>query len=144
MSEDKPKTIHILLVEDDEVDQMAIKRAFRKKKISNPVYIAKDGIEALAILRGEGGYQQLPRPFMVLLDLNMPRMNGIEFLNVIRKDKELRRSIVFVLTTSKAEKDRIMAYDYNVAGYILKSDVGNGFMNAIEMLDYYWRVVKFP
>lgn len=144
MSEDKSKTVHILLVEDDEVDQMAIKRAFRKKKISNPVYIAKDGIEALAILRGEGGYQQLPRPFMVLLDLNMPRMNGIEFLNVIRKDKELHRSIVFVLTTSKAEKDRIMAYDYNVAGYILKSDIGNGFMNAIEMLDYYWRVVKFP
>ena len=80
----------------------------------------------------------------VLLDLNMPRMNGIEFLEEIREDPRLRKLVVFVLTTSKADEDKVAAYEKNVAGYIVKSDVGNDFMRVVTMLDHYWRVVELP
>lgn len=81
--------IRILLVEDDEVDVLAIQRALKKKRVVNALAVAKDGIEALEILRGENGHQVLPRPHIILLDLNMPRMNGLEFLEVIRADPTL-------------------------------------------------------
>ena len=116
------KIINILLVEDDEVDVMNVKRAFKKYKITNPLYIAGNGIEALAMLRSPDGQSpQVPETRrLILLDLNMPKMNGLEFLHEIREDEELKRTPVIVLTTSDEDKDRIEAYNLNVAGYILK------------------------
>lgn len=137
-------TIHILLVEDDEVDAEAVVRAFRKQKIANPFTIVPDGIEAFNALRGEGGQARLPRPYLILLDLNMPRMNGVEFLQALRQDEDLKQSIVFVITTSNRDEDVVAAYNEQIAGYILKSRVGEDFVNLITMLDMYWRIVEFP
>ena len=137
-------TINILLAEDDEVDVMAVKRAFQTMKIANPLFVVNDGIEALEILRGTNGRTRLPRPFIILLDLNMPRMGGLEFLDELRKDPELHSSVVFVMTTSADEQDRISAYEKNIAGYVLKHSVAHSFMDAISMLEHYWRVVELP
>ena len=137
-------TIHILLVEDDDVDAEAIERSFLKHKISNPIRVVQDGRQALAVLRGQSGESPLTRPFLILLDLNMPRMNGIEFLGELRNDPNLRDSIVFVLTTSDADQDKVASYDQNVAGYIVKSRAGGDFIELITMLNGYWRVVEFP
>lgn len=137
-------TVNILLVEDDSVDAEAITRAFRKEKIANPIHTATDGVTALHMLRGDATMPPLPRPYLILLDLNLPRMNGIEFLDVLRHDPYLRDSIVFVLTTSNAEKDKIAAYAYNVAGYLTKANAGGDFLHLVHMLDYYWRYIEFP
>ncbi len=142
MTQERPVTV--FLVDDDDVDVKAVRRAFRKAKIANPIMVARDGLEALAMLRGEQGHEQVPRPFIIILDLNMPAMNGLEFLTELRKDPELHNAVVFVLTTSKADEDRAASYDKNVAGYIVKSDVGDGFLNVINLLDCYWRVVLLP
>src|SRR5690606_25977662 len=88
--------------------------------------------------------QELPRPYLIITDINMPRMNGIELLRKIRQSKEFRDSIVFALTTSNEEQDKIDAYELNVAGYMLKTDMGASFQRAIAMIDNYWRVVEFP
>jgi CheY-like chemotaxis protein len=138
------RTVTVLLVDDDDVDVQAVRRAFRRAKIANPVEVARDGLEALAMLRGEGGRPPFPRPYIVILDLNMPRMDGIEFLTEVRKDPDHHDAVIFVLTTSKADEDRAASYDKNVAGYIVKSDVGEGFLNVINLLDCYWRVVLLP
>ena len=137
-------TVTFLLVEDDEIDVKVIKRGFKSLKLANPIRIARDGIEALEILRGENGQERVPKPYLILLDINMPRMNGIEFLQAIRADKDLKSSIVFVLTTSASDEDRVNAYNHNVAGYIIKSKVMDSFTNALDMLDHYWKVVEFP
>ncbi len=137
-------TVTFLLVEDDEVDIKVIKRFFRTRKMSNPIRIARDGIEALDILRGTNGQERIATPFLILLDINMPRMNGIEFLQELRADAELKSAIVFVLTTSASEEDRTSAYNQNVAGYFLKTNVQGSFNTYLNMLDQYWKVVKFP
>ncbi len=136
--------VTVLLVDDDKVDAMAIKRSLRDLKITNPIIEARNGIEALERLRGENGYEKVPQPCLVLLDLNMPRMGGIEFLGELRADPLLRRSLVFVMTTSSAEEDRVRAYDKNIAGYMLKHVPGQGFLDSIAMLQHYWRVIEFP
>ena len=136
--------VSVLLVDDDEVDRNVVKRAFRQLKIANPVVEAKDGMEALAILRGTEGYQKIPSPYLILLDLAMPRMDGLEFLAELRDDDGLDTSIVFVLTTSKADEDRTAAYKQHVAGYIVKSNFGHEFMRIVDMIDHYWRVIVFP
>ncbi len=138
------KNVTFLIVDDDEVDVMTLKRAFKKLKVANPQITAKDGIEGLEYLRGEGGKKKIEEPFIVLLDLNMPRMNGLEFLEEIRKDESLKQAIIFVMSTSDSDQDRLNAYNKNIAGYILKSDPAEGFTKAIEMLDHYWRVVELP
>jgi CheY-like chemotaxis protein len=132
------RVVTILLVEDDEVDVKALKWAFDKLKVANPLVIARDGTEALEMLK------ELPRPYLIITDINMPRMNGIELLRNIRKTPELRDAIVFVLTTSNDEQDKIDAYDLNVAGYMLKTDMGTSFSRAISLIDNYWKVVEFP
>jgi CheY-like chemotaxis protein len=137
-------TVTVLLVDDDDVDVQAVRRAFRRAKIANPVEVARDGLDALAMLRGENGHKPLEKPYIIILDLNMPRMDGLEFLTEIRKDPEHHDAVVFVLTTSKADEDRAASYDKNVAGYIVKSDVGEGFLNVINLLDCYWRIVLLP
>ncbi|MCF6255865.1 MAG: response regulator [Gammaproteobacteria bacterium] len=137
--------ISILLVEDDEVDVMNIQRAFKKNHITNPVHIAGNGLEALAKLRGTDGQEKLnPTPKIVLLDINMPKMNGIEFLTKLRADPELRAISVFVLTTSDEEKDRVAAYNMNVAGYILKPVEPGKFMEAVKALDVFWSLIELP
>jgi len=135
--------ISVLVVDDDRVDTLAIRRSFRNLNIANPIIAAKDGIEALEHLRGENGRVKMRSP-LVLLDLNMPRMGGIEFLSELRRDPLLRPTLVFVMTTSSAEEDRDRAYDRNVAGYILKYRAGECFEDAIGMLEKYWEVVEFP
>ena len=132
------RVVTILLVEDDEVDVKALKWAFEKLKVANPLVIARDGVEALELMAS------LSRPYLVITDINMPRMNGIELLRKIRQSVDYRDSIVFVLTTSNDEQDKIDAYDLNVAGYMLKTDMGTSFTRAISLIDNYWKVVEFP
>jgi CheY-like chemotaxis protein len=136
--------VSILVVDDDRVDTMAIRRSLRELQITNPVIAARDGIEALERLRGENGRDKVPAPLLVLLDLNMPRMGGLEFLEELRADPELHATLVFVMTTSAAVEDRTRAYAKNVAGYVLKFQQEQGFQNAILMLEHYWRIVEFP
>lgn len=138
------KEVKLLLVEDDDVDVLAIKRAIKKLRIANDLYTAKDGIEALELLRGENGRAKLELPYIILLDLNMPRMGGLEFLDVIRSDPELNTAIVFVMTTSADEQDIFAAYSKHIAGYIVKSDAEQTFVKALEMLDNYWRIIELP
>lgn len=136
--------VTILLVEDDEIDAEAIKRAFRKNKVANEIVIARDGLEALDHLRGTNGNQKLSRPYLILLDLNMPRMNGLEFLGELRSDPSIENSIVFVLTTSDLDADKVAAYGHKVAGYTLKNRVGDSFLNLVGLVEAYWRIVEFP
>lgn len=138
------RTVTFLLVEDDEVDIKAIERSLRELKICNPLVIARDGREALEHLRGQNDREKISSPFLILLDLNMPRMNGLEFLAELRSDPELNTSVVFVLTTSKDDRDRLSAYEKHVAGYIVKSNVANSFSEAMKLIDHYWRVVELP
>ncbi|MCC6169593.1 MAG: response regulator [Caldilineaceae bacterium] len=136
--------VHLLLVEDDEVDVEAIIRGFKAQRIANPFTVASDGIEALGLLRGAEGRKRLPRPYLILLDINMPRMNGIEFLQALRRDSDLKQSIVFVLTTSDRDEDIMAAYNEQIAGYLLKSRAGKDFVDLVSLLDAYWRIVEFP
>ncbi len=135
--------VTLLLVEDDAVDAEAIERAFRRERIANPFVVVRDGVEALAALRGEGPVE-IPRPYVILLDINMPRMNGIEFLQALRADPALTTSVVFVLTTSDRDEDKIDAYQQHVAGYILKSRAGEDFLEVTRLLRVYWHLVEFP
>jgi CheY-like chemotaxis protein len=134
----------ILLVEDDDVDVLAVQRGFERSGVSNPVIVAHDGIDALAALRGEGEQQPIRQPYLILLDLNMPRMDGLEFLEEIRRDGQLKRSIVFVLTTSEDDQDRAAAYDRQVAGYLSKNDAGSGLENVVALLKRFEASIQFP
>ena len=135
------KLLNILLVEDDEVDVMNVRRAFQKNHITNPLFVATNGVDALEQLRGG----KIPRDRrIVLLDLNMPQMNGIEFLREIRRDPELNLMPVVVLTTSNDERDRIEAYNLNVAGYLLKPVTFSNFCEVMAALNKYWALVELP
>lgn len=131
----------ILLIEDDEVDVMNVKRAFQKNHILNPLQLASDGIEALESLR-TGALASDRR--LILLDLNMPRMNGIEFLRALRADPKLHAIPVVVLTTSNDERDRVEAYNFNVAGYLLKPVAFQDFVELMARLNKYWSLVELP
>ena len=133
--------LNILLVEDDDVDVMNVRRAFQKAHVSNPLFVAGNGIEGLEILRGNSMPAERR---LVLLDLNMPRMNGIEFLRALRADPELRTLPVVVLTTSNDERDKIDAYDLNVAGYLLKPVTFTNFVDLMSALNKYWMLVEMP
>jgi CheY-like chemotaxis protein len=131
-------------VDDDDVVVMGLQRALAKMNANNPVFVASDGLEALALLRGDASNAPLESPYLILLDLNMPRMNGFEFLDEIRGDPALRRAIVFVLTTSGSDTDKQKAYDRNVAGYIVKSDSARTFDDTLDLLDRYQKIVDLP
>ncbi|MDE4191804.1 response regulator [Phaeobacter gallaeciensis] len=137
------KALNIVLVEDDDGDAKALRRAFKKAKIANPIIRFKDGVEALAFLRGNLETTP-PKTFVVLCDINMPRMNGLELLGKIREDPQLRKTLIFMLTTSDDERDIEMAYLNNVAGYIVKARAGHMFLDLMTTLDNYWRVVEIP
>lgn len=139
-AEERPLTF--LIVDDDDVDRMGLMRAFRRHHVTNPVYEAHDGLEALDLLRGPG--RVVHEPYIILLDLNMPRMSGIEFLDEIRADPALHTAIVFVLTTSNEERDRAAAYAHNVAGYIVKHDARTTFQDTVSLLERYGHIVEMP
>jgi len=133
--------IPILLVEDDEDDIHFVQRAFRKGKILNKLYVVRDGEEAVEFLRHTGRYAnkaEAPRPGFILLDLNMPRMNGREVLDKIKKDKDLRRIPVVVLTTSDTKKDVFDSYDHGANTYITKPVEFDKFFDAVITLGKYW------
>jgi CheY-like chemotaxis protein len=140
----RTETVTVLLVDDDKVDVTAVKRAFKDLRIANPLVVAKDGIDALDVLRGTNGREKLPPPYLILLDLNMPRMSGIEFLDALRQDPALKSTVVFVLTTSDAEQDRLKAQAKCISGYVLKSQAGKSFIEAISMIEHYWKIIEFP
>ena len=135
------RALNLLLVEDDDLDVMNVQRAFEEGHITNPMWVAGDGVEALELLRG-GAVPDERR--LVLLDLNMPRMSGIEFLRELRGDPALRGTPVVVLTTSDDERDRVEAYDLNVAGYLLKPVTFGSFVELMALLNRYWTVVEMP
>ena len=136
-----PKAINLLLVEDDEIDVMTVRRAFEKGNIANPLFVAGDGVEALKMLRGA----HLPADRrLVLLDLNLPRMNGVEFLREIRRDPALKALPVVVLTTSNEERDRVDAFQPNVAGYLLKPVTFSAFVDLMVTINRYWTLVELP
>lgn len=136
--------VTVVLVDDDVVDVMAVKRAFKQHRIANPIVVARDGVEALTRLRGTADMPPLPKPYIILLDLNMPRMGGLEFLAELRADPALSSTVVFVLTTSAADEDRNASYKEHVAGYMVKSKVGADFMQMVALLDAYWTIMEFP
>ena len=135
------KNVTVLVVEDDEVDIMGIRRAFKDSNLINPIVVAPDGHEALAMLR-DG--TTIAKPYIVLLDLNMPRMSGLEFLEEARRDPKLKESVVFILTTSNAPDDKKTAYAHNIAGYIVKNGTTGGFIDAASLLNHYARVCELP
>ena len=135
------KVLNILLVEDDKIDVMNVRRAFEKVNITNPLFVASNGLEALELLRG-GTIPSSNR--LVLLDINMPKMNGIEFLRELRADAELHSTCVVVLTTSNEERDRVDAYKLNVAGYLLKPVTFGAFVEVMATLNKYWTLMELP
>lgn len=134
------EVVNILIVEDDEIDAESLKRLFDKNGIKNPVYRAANGVEALEIMRGENNRSKVPKPYVVLLDINMPLMNGIEMLKELRNDEQLKDSIVFILTTSPRDEDKNISYQLNVAGYFLKQDI----KELVNLLSLYWQLNEFP
>ncbi len=139
--------LQILLVEDDEVDRLAVRRAFKQIGVDAEIIEASDGEEALAIIEGRSDKVRPRSPFVILLDINMPRMSGHEFLDAIRArqdDPEMRDAIVFVLSTSTAESDVKKAYEQHVAGYLVKDDFDEGLKPVAEMIRVYSNVVAFP
>lgn len=133
-------SVEILLVEDNEFDVEAVKRAFRKADITNRLHNAIDGVDALTLLRGNQAGAQLSNPLLILLDINMPRMDGFEFLDELREDETYKSSVVFMLTTSGHGIDREAAYSRHVAGYFLKENLGD----LVETLKGYVRGNEFP
>ena len=132
------KLVNILLVEDDEVDVMNVKRAFSKNNIKNPLFVAGNGIEALEMLEN----QIIPLPKIIILDINMPKMNGIEFLKIMRENERLKNISVFVMTTSNEDSDKINAYNLNVAGYILKPLSFEKFLTSVATLKNFWQLCE--
>ena len=130
----------ILLVEDDDVDVMTVKRALKDLKVTNSLVRTTNGEEALEYLRTESN----KKPCVILLDLNMPKMNGVEFLKVVKADDELKKIPVVVLTTSKDEQDIVESFKLSVAGYMVKSVNYKKFVKAIRTINLYWTLSELP
>jgi CheY-like chemotaxis protein len=130
----------ILLVEDDTVDAMTVKRALRDLNIANPLAVVGNGEEALDYLRNPAN----ERPCIILLDLNMPRMNGIEFLRVAKESNQLRTIPVIVLTTSREDQDKIESFDLGVGGYMVKPVDYQQFVEVVRTIDLYWTLSELP
>lgn len=137
---DRAERGSILLVEDDVVDQMSVQRSFKDLKIVHRLGIKENGVEALEHLRDKSA----ARPFLILLDLNMPKMNGLEFLRELRKDEELKMLPVVVLTSSKEERDKVESFGLNVAGYMIKPVDYRDFVEVIRTIDRYWATSEVP
>jgi CheY-like chemotaxis protein len=130
----------ILLVEDDSVDAMTVRRALKELHVTNPLALAENGEEALAYLHGPNN----DRPCIIMLDLNMPVMNGLEFLRVVKVDSELKRYPVVVLTTSDEDEDKVDSFNLGVAGYIRKPVEYLKFVEIMRSIDIYWTISEVP
>ena len=130
----------ILLVEDDKVDAMTIERALKEIHVLNPLVIMKNGEEALHYLKNP----ETENPCIILLDLNMPKMNGLEFLNIIKKDDQFKKIPVIILTTSDQEQDKVESFKLGVAGYMIKPVGYQKFVEAIRTIDLYWTLSELP
>ena len=130
----------ILLVEDDSVDVMTVKRAIKDLEVAGELIPTGDGEEALAYLKDEGN----AKPRVILLDLNMPKMNGTEFLKIVKADERLKKIPVIVLTTSNSEQDIAKSFELGAAGYMVKSVDYKKFMEIIKTIDSYWTLSKLP
>jgi len=130
----------ILLVEDDKIDAMTVKRAMSDLKITNPLSHVNDGLEALDYLKNSSN----EIPCIILLDLNMPRMNGIELLKVIKAHSDYKKIPVVVLTTSNAEKDKVESFILSVAGYMIKPVDYKQFVDVIKDINLYWTISELP
>jgi len=138
------ESLSVLLVDDDDVACESVIRGFKKGEIKFPVIIAGDGQEALDILRNKHAEKKIEGKYIILLDLNMPCMNGFEFLKEVRADESLSSAVIFVLTTSSADADRIRAYEENIAGFMIKSKLGPQFSKLASLLSHYHETVKLP
>ena len=136
MHQDKP----ILLVEDDEVDVMSVRRALRELKVTNRLYHVNNGEEALEFLKNE----ENERPSIILLDINMPRMNGIEFLKIIKQDPDHRQIPVVILTTSRAEMERQESFSTGAAGFMVKPVEYKQFVEVMRTINLYWTLSELP
>ncbi len=130
----------ILLVEDDTVDVMTVKRALKDLQVMSDLVSTGDGEEALAYLRDDGN----AKPCVILLDLNMPKMNGTEFMKIVKDDEDLRKIPIIVLTTSNSEQDISKSFELGAAGYMVKSVDYKKFMEIIKTIDLYWTLSKLP
>ncbi len=130
----------ILLVEDDRVDTMTVRRALKDLKVTNQLICTTNGEEALEYLRDESK----KKPCVILLDLNMPKMNGIEFLKIAKRKEESKRIPVIVLTTSREEQDVVESFNLSVAGYIVKPTDYKKFVEAIRVVELYWTLSELP
>lgn len=139
------REIEILLVEDNMGDVVLTKEALKEGKIHNNLSVARDGVDALAFLRREGEYANAPRPDIILLDLNMPRMNGAEVLAEVKADSDLKTIPVVILTTSAADQDVIKAYQLNANCYVTKPVDFDQFMKVVHTIDEFWlSIVRLP
>lgn len=136
-------TVKIVLVDDDYIDTECVKRSLKKLEVSNPLLVARDGMEALDILYGSGEQLLSDGPFFMLLDINMPRLNGLELLEELKIRGDLNKFAVFILTSSSLEEDVARAYTYNVCGYIIKKNAGNSFIDAVELAKNYINIIEF-
>jgi CheY-like chemotaxis protein len=136
--------VHVLLIDDDEVDVEAVMRSLGQQNQATRITVFHDGADALEALRGPLGQQLLQGRYVILLDLRMPRMDGLQFLDALRSEPYLSRSIVFVLTTSELEEDMAAAYERNVAGYFIKSRMGKDLDGLTQLLEVYRQYAGFP
>ncbi|WP_276152375.1 MULTISPECIES: response regulator [unclassified Sulfitobacter] len=136
--------MNILLVEDNDVDVEILKRSLKKLGSTGSLLRAKDGVEALEILCDHTSKEELSHPYVILLDINMPRMNGHEFLAKLRQTDKIRLSRVFVFTTSASKRDVALAYENNANGYIVKPDSASELSNVLKTLQEFWQLCKAP
>jgi CheY-like chemotaxis protein len=145
MTEPDPRAIEVLLIEDDPGDVLMTREAFDDAKVANNLYVVSDGEDALAFLRREGAHAQVPRPDLVLLDLNLPRVDGREVLEQIKNDPELRSIPVVVLTTSESEDDIVHSYSLHANAYVTKPVDFDRFHQVVRQIDdFFVSVVKLP
>jgi CheY-like chemotaxis protein len=143
--EDCPAPIDVLLVEDDEGDVLMTREAFEFYKIRNRLHVVTDGEQALKFVRREGPYRDAPRPGLILLDVNLPRLSGLEVLAELKKDQELLVIPVVMLTTSRAEEDILRSYELHANAYVSKPVDFEGFIAAIRQIDdFFLALVKLP
>lgn len=141
MNNDMP----ILLIDDDEVDIESVRRAFKKNNFRNPLYVASNGVEAMDLLCGTQNKKKLnPLPQIILLDIKMPKIDGVEFLKSLRANEALKSISVFILTSSQEEKDIVSAYVLHVAGYIIKPVSFENLIERIKILTAYWSLIELP
>lgn len=136
--------VKLLLIEDNDIDQEIVRRAFRSADIPCELLVARDGGEAIDIMLGDSGNEPLGRPYLVMLDLDMPGVDGLEFLSEIRADPILRRTVIFILTGAIRDQDRDRCYDHCVAGVLLKDRLSSDPIPLVSMLNDYWTLVDFP